>query len=162
MRNAPPVTASIMWARQLMRRIEEPMLKFQQNKNLMQTKESKKIVKTYNRIARTIIEFETLWQIAWTKSIEASKAGLQATLVIRHPSNGKLYVNFDREILLLIRETKCLMRMGVQVPPSARMVVLQEGKFKSFFNKLSFALKQHEEQVKHVLPSPSPDPDPEP
>ena len=34
-------------------------------------------------------------QIAWTKSIEASKAGLQATLVIRHPSNGKLYVNFD-------------------------------------------------------------------
>ena len=32
----------------------------------------------------------------------------------------------------------------VQVPPSARMVVLQEDKFKSFFNKLSFALKQHE------------------
>ena len=43
--------------------------------------ESKKIVKTYNRIARTIIEFETLWQLAWTKSIDASKAGLQATLL---------------------------------------------------------------------------------
>ena len=28
-RNAPPVTASIMWARQLMRRIETPMLAFQ-------------------------------------------------------------------------------------------------------------------------------------
>jgi dynein heavy chain len=42
--------------------------------------------------------------------------------------------------------------MGVQVPPSARMVVLQEDKFKSFFNKLSFALKQHEEHVKHVVP----------
>ena len=68
--------------------------------------------------------FEYLWYEAWSKSVDAAKAGLQATLVIRHPSNGKLYVNFDREILLLIRETKCLMRMGVQVPPSARMVVL--------------------------------------
>ena len=45
-----------------MRRIEEPMLRFQANQNLMTTKESKKIVKTYNRIARTIIEFETLWR----------------------------------------------------------------------------------------------------
>ena len=115
-RNAPPVTASIMWARQLMRRIEEPMVKFQMNKNLMSTKESKKIVKTYNRIARTIVEFETLWHLAWSKSIESSKAGLQATLIIRHPSNAKLYVNFDREILQLIRETKCLQRIGVDVP----------------------------------------------
>ena len=62
-RLAPPVAGNIMWARQLMRRIEEPMLKFQANQNLMTTKESKKIVKTYNRIARTIIEFETLWQV---------------------------------------------------------------------------------------------------
>ncbi len=29
-RNAPPVTGNIMWARQLLRRIESPMLKFAQ------------------------------------------------------------------------------------------------------------------------------------
>ena len=49
----------------------------------MSTKESKKIVKTYNRIARTIVEFETLWHIAWGKSIDASKAGLQVPLRAR-------------------------------------------------------------------------------
>jgi len=151
-RNAPPVTASIMWARQLMRRIEEPMLKFQMNKNLMSTKESKKIVKTYNRIARTIVEFETLWHLAWSRSIDQSKAGLQATLIIRHPANNKLYVNFDREILQLIRETKCLMRMGVEAPESAKMVLLQEAKFKSYYNKLSYALEQYEEVVGKIMP----------
>ena len=151
-RNAPPVTASIMWARQLMRRIEEPMLKFQAEQEPDATKESKKIVKTYNRIARTIVEFETLWHLAWSKSIEQSKAGLQATLIIRHPSNDKLYVNFDREILQLIRETKCLLRMGVEAPESAKMVLLQEGKFKSYYNKLSYALEQYEEVVDKIMP----------
>ena len=151
-RNAPPVTASIMWARQLMRRIEEPMVKFQMNKNLMSTKESKKIVKTYNRIARTIVEFETLWHLAWSKSIEQSKAGLQATLIIRHPSNNKLYVNFDREILQLIRETKCLMRMGIAVPESARMVVIQEPKFKAFYNQLTHGIGQYEAVLARLMP----------
>jgi hypothetical protein len=56
----------------------------------MRTKESKKIVKSYNRIARTIVEFETLWHLAWGKSIDASKAGLSATLLVRHPTSGTL------------------------------------------------------------------------
>ena len=29
---------------------------------------------------------------------------LQATLIVRHPDDNKLYVNFDHEILQLIRE----------------------------------------------------------
>lgn len=111
-----------------------------------------RLIHRYNRIARTIVEFETLWHLAWTKSIESSKAGLQATLIIRHPSNSKLYVNFDREILQLIRETKCLMRMGVEAPESAKMVLLQEQKFKSYYNKLSFALEQYEEVVGRIMP----------
>jgi hypothetical protein len=78
----------------------------------LQTKESKKIIRTYNKVARALIEYETLWHHAWCKSIEAAKSGLQATLIIRHPRSGMLFVNFDREILQLIREAKFLQRMG--------------------------------------------------
>lgn len=60
-RNAPPVAGSIMWARQLLRRIEEPMKKFAHNKTIMATKESKRIIKTYNKVAKALVEFETLW-----------------------------------------------------------------------------------------------------
>lgn len=60
-RNAPPVAGNIMWARQLLRRIEAPMQRFAQNKNLLAAKESKKIIKTYNKVAKALIEFETLW-----------------------------------------------------------------------------------------------------
>lgn len=60
-RNVPPVAGNIMWARQLFRRIESPMKKFTDNKSIMATKESKRIVKTYNKVARTLVEFELLW-----------------------------------------------------------------------------------------------------
>jgi dynein heavy chain len=56
--------------------------------------------------------------------VEKAKAGLQATLIIRHPDNNKLYVNFDSEILTLIREAKCLSRIGIDIPESAKIVLL--------------------------------------
>jgi Dynein heavy chain, N-terminal region 1 len=47
--------------------------------------------------------------------------------MVQHPESGKLLVNFDKEIMQLIRETKYLQRNGVEVPESARMVLLQVG-----------------------------------
>ena len=54
----------------------------------MASKDSKRIVRTYNRVAKALIEFETLWIQAWMRSIESAKAGLQSTLIVRHPVTG--------------------------------------------------------------------------
>ena len=60
----------------------------------------------------------------WVNEIERSKAALQATLIVRHEENKKLYVNFDLEIMQLIREAKCLDRQGIEIPESARIILL--------------------------------------
>jgi len=151
-RNMPPVAGNIMWARHLLRRIEEPMENFHGNSTVLKSKESKKIIKTYNKVARTLVHFEYLWYDAWVKSVDAAKAGLQATLIIRHPETGKLYVNFDREILQLIREAKCLARIGVTVPESAQIVLLQEEKFKTYYNELKYALDEYERVTSLIVP----------
>ncbi len=54
---------------------------------------------------------------------------------------GKLLVNFDKAIMQLMREAKYLQRMGCPVPEAARMVLLQEEKFKHYFNQLTYALQ---------------------
>jgi len=151
-RNMPPVTGNIMWARHLLRRIEEPMDKFQGSSSVLKSRESKKIIKTYNKVARTLVAFEYLWYEAWVKSVDAAKAGLQATLIIRHPDTGRLYVNFDREILQLIRESKCLARIGVQIPEQAQVVLLQENKFKNYYNELKYALDEYERVTSQIVP----------
>ena len=150
-RNITPVSGSITWGRQLLRRIESPMQNFKENKSIMGSqKESKKIIRTYNKIARALIEFETVWLNAWKQSISSMKSGLQATLLVR--SEGKLYVNFDIEILQLIRETRALMRMEVSIPAGAKMVLMQEGKFKKFYGQLTHAIKEYERVVYRIIP----------
>jgi len=152
-RNAPPVAGNIMWARQLLRRIESPMQKFAQNKNLMSTKESKKIVKMYNKVAKALIEFETLWHQAWIRSIEQCKAGLSAPLLVQHPETGKILVNFDKEIMQLIRETKYMQRFNIPVPEGAQMVLLQEEKFKFYFNQLSHLVHEYDAVIAQLAPT---------
>ena len=153
LRNAPPVTGNILWAKQLLRRIEDPMRRFKSHSNLISnSREAKKIVRTYNKVARALVEFEALWHNAWSKSIEAARSGLQATLIILHPVTEKLFVNFDKEILQLIRETKCLQRVKVDVPDSARMVLVHEDKYKSYYNQLFFALQEYERVISMVVP----------
>ena len=101
----------------------------------------------YNKMAKTLVEFETLWYQAWVSSVEAAKSGLQATLIIRHPEDGKLHANFDWEILQLIREAKCLSRMGIEIPEGARMVLLQEQKFKQYYSTLLHILREYRRVV---------------
>eukprot|EP00327_Prymnesium_parvum_P015479 CAMPEP_0113272674 /NCGR_PEP_ID=MMETSP0008_2-20120614/23450_1 /TAXON_ID=97485 /ORGANISM="Prymnesium parvum" /LENGTH=4484 /DNA_ID=CAMNT_0000122153 /DNA_START=48 /DNA_END=13502 /DNA_ORIENTATION=+ /assembly_acc=CAM_ASM_000153 len=155
-RNAPPVAGDVMWARQLMRRIEGPMHYFRDVHELTDSKDGRKSVKVYNKIARTIVEFETLWHIAWVKGVETAKSGLQSTLIVRHPQTNKLHVNFDHQILELLRESKCLMRIGYEIPDSAKMVLMQEDKFKNYFNLLSYALAEYETVMAGVPPTLAP------
>jgi dynein heavy chain len=144
-RNLPPIAGHITWSRHLYQRIDGPMRKFQCNPSVLAGKDSKKLIRMYNKMAKTLMEFETLWYQAWVHSIEAVKSGLQATLIVKHPEdNMRCHVNFDSEILQLIRETKCMDRMGdITMPESAKMVLLQEQKFKVYNNELSFFLKAY-------------------
>lgn len=73
----------------------------------MASKDSKRIVRTYNRVAKALIEFETLWTQAWIRSIESAKAGLQSTLIVRHPTTG------NTSQLLLLACDLCCGSLGV-------------------------------------------------
>jgi dynein heavy chain len=147
----PTVSGSITWSRHLFFRISGPIEQFPQD--LIKQKESKKALKNYNKIGYTLFSFEYLWREKWIKEVENAKAGLQATLIIRHPENNKLYVNFDKEILTLIREAKCITRIGIDIPESAKIVLLQEEKFKMYNNELQFVLREYDRIVNKIRPN---------
>jgi dynein heavy chain len=148
-RNMPTVAGNILWSRHLFHRIQEPMERFPDE--IKRSKDHRNYITLYNRIGQTLTLFEFMYLQAWCNEIERAKAGLQATLIWR-TEDQKLMVNFDDEIFQLIREAKCLDRMGVEIPESARIVLLQEDKFKQYFNELDYLLKEYDRVLGKIRP----------
>ncbi|KAK7469847.1 hypothetical protein BaRGS_00036125 [Batillaria attramentaria] len=127
-RNMPPIAGKIAWARQLYRRINEPMEVFKQRPALFfDSPDAKKIIRNFNRLSKVLIEFELLYYRGWLREVEICKAGLQASLLVRHPETRELYINFDMEIMTLLRETDCMQRMGLEIPPIAHTLRARAG-----------------------------------
>ena len=147
-RNYPPVAGNVAWQQHLFHTIEKPMHELQHGHARVSTASAltvpKSIVKSYNKMARTLVEFQTLYIQQWNNSIESAKTGLQATLIVRHPGSSKLHVNLDGDIIQLIREAKLLGKMDVEIPETAKIMLESEQKFKRYYQELWCLLSDFE------------------
>uniref|UniRef100_A0A7S1KLW9 AAA+ ATPase domain-containing protein n=2 Tax=Percolomonas cosmopolitus TaxID=63605 RepID=A0A7S1KLW9_9EUKA len=142
-RNSPPVAGNIAWARQLLRKIEDPMKLFQQT-SAIRTKDARRIIKMYNKLAVALVHFERLWYEKWLEVVRTARDGLHATLLVRHPQTGMIHVNFDNHLLRLIKEVTWLERMGFDdIPDSAYSVANQEDRLLSYSEKLKYMLSEY-------------------
>ncbi|KAJ1345302.1 hypothetical protein BSLG_000815 [Batrachochytrium salamandrivorans] len=139
-RNTPPVSGAISWVRQLYRRIETPMKHFKSRTTVLDSAEAKKHIRNYNKLARALIEFEVLWHRSWYNIVDQAKTGLQATLLVSN-DESQVYVNFDPQILQLIKETKNMLRLGLEVPDTVRNVCTKEIYYKNLNNGLIHILR---------------------
>ncbi|XP_069770267.1 dynein axonemal heavy chain 5 isoform X3 [Narcine bancroftii] len=142
-RDMPPIAGKILWARQLFHKIQEPMELFQHQPNILQTAEAKCIVRNYNKVAKVLLEFEVLYHRGWLRQIEIAKAGLQASLLVKAPETGELFVNIDPQILILIRETECMAKMGLEIPPVAKAFHQKQDRLKKYYNRLQMILSEN-------------------
>ena len=69
--------------------------------------------------------------------VEAAKSGMTSSLLVRHPESKDLYVNFDPQILTLIRETECMARLGLDIPTVAKGLRAKQSHFKENYNALN-------------------------
>lgn len=78
-----------MWARQLMRRIRNPMDVFERHPTCLKAKpEASKIIRNFNQLATVLVEFEILYHNGWLKQVEVAKTGVQLAF-------QSLFVNYS-------------------------------------------------------------------
>ncbi|XP_019376784.1 PREDICTED: dynein heavy chain 5, axonemal [Gavialis gangeticus] len=152
-RNLPPIAGKILWARQLFHRIREPMDLFQQHPNVLQSSEAKRIIRNYNKVAKVLLEFEVIYHRRWMQQVEVNKAGLQASLLVKEPETGELFVNFDPQILTLLREIECMAHMHLEIPPFAIALQQKQDSYKKKYNKLQMMLVEYK-RVKSKIQMP--------
>ena len=94
-RDQPPIAGKILWARQLFQRIQQPMQLFQEHPAVLQTAEAKPVIRSYNRVAKVLLEFEVLYHRAWLQQVSLYMCALQRRLhcqVKRKPSASLLFL----------------------------------------------------------------------
>jgi dynein heavy chain len=118
--NMPPVAGAIYWVKGLKLRIEEPMFKLKATlKTMLESEEAKDVMKTYGNLIEALDKYAHEVHSSWEKGVEdVSQANLKNP-ILRRDEKGLLAVNFDPELIRLLREVKYLLELGKGAPASA-------------------------------------------
>ncbi|KAM4587304.1 dynein axonemal heavy chain 8-like [Odontesthes bonariensis] len=149
-RNMPPVAGRIGWVRHLYKKIEEPILYMKENSDILCSPVGQDVVRMYNGTAAMLVDFELLQHETWMEKVSKLDHVLNITLLVRHPNTGKLVVNFDPKITEVIREAKCLLKMGHKVPTQASLLIKMESKINAHHLRLKTILEDFESTCESI------------
>ena len=119
--NMPPVAGALFWAKGLVDRVNGPMGKLQGTmKGLLESEEAKEVLKAHASLLQMLKEFVNDQHTAWAKGVDdVSEAKLKQPLLRREADTSLLAVNFDPELVRLLREVKYLIELDREVPDVA-------------------------------------------
>ncbi|XP_072296528.1 dynein axonemal heavy chain 8-like [Eucyclogobius newberryi] len=148
-RNMPPRAGRIKWAKNLYKRIEEPILYIQANSDILRGREGRSVFKMYNQTAKALTSYEAGLMREWKEEVVHFTA-LNNTLLRRHPTTEEILLNFDPKVTEIIHESKCLSRMGLEVPAQATLLVSAERTLKANRNRLQEILEGYEKTCQKI------------
>ena len=70
--------------------------------------------------------FQVLYHQGWTQAVEKAITGLKSSLLVEHPDTRKLYVNMDPQVWELLRETRIMLLMDLEVTKSSNCLRYNE------------------------------------
>ncbi|OAF67519.1 hypothetical protein A3Q56_04748 [Intoshia linei] len=145
----PPICGKITWSRLLYRRIEEPMLVFNKMPHILKISEANKVIKNYNKLAKILTEFELLYYRGWCRAIEISKKSLNSPILIKISENT-FKVNFDIQIIELIKEARYLKEMKFKLSDTANLFISLESGIIKNYNNLNDLIIEHRTVVDSI------------
>ena len=134
----PKISGRIKWAKHLFNRI----FPFINNFKDIAAKDRKETELSYMTTNTLLYSYIILNEKFFGQFVESAKSKLTLPLIVIN-ENSAPKVNLDLYVLQLIREAKCMMRMNCQIPEAAKIILLQEEKFKKYFNELTFMVKEY-------------------
>ena len=151
-RNFPPVSGRIAWCRQLYRRLTEPVDTFRRQTELMALPETRKAIKSYNRLAKILVEYEVVFLRVWNQQVDEARALLNSTVLVRNPDSGELLVNIDKRVFEMIREVGVLQMMGFKIPLAALNFAALGKSLKGRFDSITVSIYEYVDLITAVWP----------
>jgi dynein heavy chain len=152
--NLPPVAGSITWCRGIMQRANTPMQKLQQlHRSVLEREEAKEVTKVHENIYESLNEYVSAKVEKWSHDVEkSSQAKLKLPLLRRDGETGLLAVNFDPDLVALLREVKYFLLLELPVPDSAKEIFKKAEVFRTQTGNLELIVNMYNNMVTSLLP----------
>lgn len=117
------------------------------------SKAGRRAHKLYMRMVSALYDYEHAYYEGWVASLASLRQSLQATVLVQHPVTGRLYVNFDRNIVRLCREVHFLRQLRVDIPEAALAICSHEKTLLGHKDALGDLLREIEELRAGINPA---------
>ncbi len=129
-KNMPPIAATLYWTDSLKERINEPFLRFISiGKRITDKEEFREIENLYHSIIKIINDYEGVKKQNWD-SLSKNSSGDKQKDYILVLKGDLLAINFDPQLLQLLKEIKYLKILNLQIPEEADLVYQKNNIFR--------------------------------
>ncbi|KAM9371423.1 dynein axonemal heavy chain 9-like [Phaethornis superciliosus] len=153
-KNMPPVAGALGWARDLRARIQVPFGHFMHIKHLcLDSPEVERVVKKYQEMIQLLDRYQEKLYIAWSQTVsEKSQYNLTQPLIRRDPETKLISVNFDSQLVSVLREVSYLSssHMGT-IPPMAAEIYSSKDSYQQMVANLELIVNSYNKVLKTVL-----------
>uniref|UniRef100_A0A674F0T2 Dynein axonemal heavy chain 17 n=1 Tax=Salmo trutta TaxID=8032 RepID=A0A674F0T2_SALTR len=154
-KNMPHVAGQLNWAREVQDRIQIPMNNFKAiHHPCMDTDEARLVFQKYEEMMGLLHQYCVSVYTEWTSRVGTDcQFNLEQPLLLRNTKNNVLSVNFNKQLVAVLREVKYLTIQGQQdVPPSAAEVFSQSETFRKYVGNLDLIVSWYNQILATVLP----------
>ena len=155
-RDQPPVSGAVHWARSLFYKLRHTMRLFldcvEDQQAIRSTPAAQEVNAKFLALAKLMLNYEKQCFKSWKEEIETTLESCLMQPVLSTDETGELVVNFQPELISLIKETRYLELLGFEIPMEARGVVLQSEKYGAHRGALGKMLAQRRDVLGSLSP----------
>ncbi|RLV89556.1 hypothetical protein DV515_00014816, partial [Chloebia gouldiae] len=121
-KNVPPVAGALRWARELRARVQGPLEHFRHVPGLsLDCAQGRRVVQKYEEMIQLLDSYQEKLYSDWSQTVsEKSQYNLAQPLIRRDPQTKLIAVNFDPQLVSVLREVSYLRGGAARtVPPAA-------------------------------------------
>lgn len=103
---------------------------------ILEMEQAKEIQRIYDALMAAMTEYQGKQVAAWCDRVAATSEEKLNQPLLQQAAGGTLQVNFDPELVRLLRETKYFLLLKVEVPESASAIFQHSDTFRQHISSL--------------------------